>query len=83
MQDRQIARGDILTFAVKSSATSGLYCYLIDITPNGKITPPSLPMIAADLDRKFYLRRKLGLSVSVVWSRDVAGGLIGLPGGAR
>lgn len=38
MQDRQVARGDILTFSVKNNAGSDLYCYLIDINANGKVS---------------------------------------------
>ncbi len=38
MQDQKIERGNILTFKVKNNAFSDLYCYLIDITANGKVS---------------------------------------------
>ncbi len=38
MQDRSVKHGDILTFSIKNDAVLNLYCYLIDITANGKIS---------------------------------------------
>ncbi len=37
MQDATVNRGDILTFHIKNNAANDLYCYLLDITINGKI----------------------------------------------
>lgn len=38
MQDKSLLKGDILTFRIKNNSSYDLYCYLIDITPNGKIS---------------------------------------------
>jgi hypothetical protein len=38
MQGKTLKKGDVLTFHVKNNSPSELYCYLLDITPNGKIT---------------------------------------------
>lgn len=38
MQGKSFRRGDILTFRIKNDAPDDLYCYLIDIAANGKIS---------------------------------------------
>ena len=38
MQDKTLKRGDILTFRIRNNTASDLYSYLLDISPNGKIS---------------------------------------------